>query len=106
MVKIVHFDVGGMRYNVAEETLLKHEHTMLANVISKRWTIGINQETLFIDRIGERFQYILYWYRNGQILVLRTVCIDAIRNEVSFFGLQEDAVIEKDHSVVDYLSSS
>jgi hypothetical protein len=41
--------VGGMRYNVAAETLMKHEHTMLAKMISERWNKGINQEPLFND---------------------------------------------------------
>lgn len=99
--EIIHFNVGGTLYDVAEDTLLKaEEKTMLANLVSDKWRFG-KQETIFIDRDGERFKYILDWYRDGKINVPKTVAIDAVRSDALFFGLPESAIIEevKEHSI-------
>jgi hypothetical protein len=53
--KIVQFDVGGVHYNVAEDTLMKYEGTMLAKMVAEKWKKGGDEEPLFIDRNGERF---------------------------------------------------
>jgi hypothetical protein len=105
MTKIVQLNVGGMRYDVAEDTLMKHEDTMLAKMISKKWHKGINEEPLFIDRDGERFRFILDWYRDSRIIEPRTIGIEAIKSDALFFGLPVDAIIEETQSVYDYASS-
>jgi hypothetical protein len=104
MTKIIHLNVGGTRYDIAEETLLNHEDTMLAKLVSSKWKKGGNQEPLFIDRNGERFQYIVDWYRDGQITVPRTISVNALRNDALFFGLPENVVIEETKSFDDYAS--
>jgi hypothetical protein len=43
MTKIIQFNVGGMRYDIAEETLLNHEDTMLAKLVSGKWRKGGNK---------------------------------------------------------------
>jgi hypothetical protein len=103
--KTVHFDVGGKIYKVAEDTLMKYENTVLAKMVSKNWNKGNNLEPLYIDRNGERFQYILDWYRDGRITVPRTVAIEAVKGDASFFGLPDDVVIEDTHSIDDYVSA-
>jgi hypothetical protein len=55
--KIVHFVVGGTPYNVARDTLLKVKDTVLAKMVSEKWTADHKQETIFIDRDGERFKF-------------------------------------------------
>lgn len=104
MTKIIQFNVGGTRYDIAEETLLNHADTMLAKLVSSKWKKGGNQEPLFIDRDGERFRYILDWYRDGQITVPRTIPVSALRNDALFFGLPDDVVIEETQSFGDYVS--
>jgi hypothetical protein len=104
MTKIIQFNVGGMRYDIAEETLLNHADTMLAKLVSSKWKKGGNQEPLFIDRDGERFRYILDWYRDGQIIVPKTIPVSALRNDALFFGLPDDVVIEETQSFGDYVS--
>jgi hypothetical protein len=99
MTEIVHLDVGGVQYHVARDTLLSAENTMLAKIVSDKWTTGHNQEIIFIDRDGERFKYILDWYRDRKIVVPKTVALDALRSEASFFGLPDDAIIEEERSV-------
>jgi hypothetical protein len=48
---------------------------------------------LFIDRNGERFQYILDWYRDGRIIVPRTIAIYAVKGDTLFFGLLDDVIV-------------
>jgi hypothetical protein len=105
MTKIVQLNIGGMRYDVVEDILMKHEDTMLAKLISGKLKEGNNTETLFIDRNGERFQYILDWYRDGKITVPKTITVEAIKSETLFFGLPTDAIIEETQPIYDYASS-
>lgn len=102
---IIQFNVGGKRYDVAENTLMKFEDTMLAKMVSTNWNKGSNQEPLFIDRNGERFQYILDWYRDGKITVPMTVATDSVKSDASFFGLPENVIIEERRSLDDYMES-
>jgi hypothetical protein len=74
--EIIHFNVGGTLYDVARETLLKFENTMLATLVSDKWRISRKEEIIFIDRDGERFKYILDWYRDGKINIPKTVNIN------------------------------
>jgi hypothetical protein len=104
-MEIIHFNVGGMHYDVAKETLLKFNDTMLAKLIVEKQIKGSIQEPLFIDRNGERFQYILDWYRDGRISVPKTIGIDAVKIDALFFGLPENAIIEEANSTYDYMSS-
>lgn len=94
--EIVNFNVGGVQYHVARNTLLNAEDTMLSKLVSDKWTAGQNQESIFIDRDGERFKYILDWCRDGKIIVPKTVALDAVKSDAEFFGLPEDAIIEKE----------
>jgi hypothetical protein len=71
--EIIHFNVGGSLYDVARNTLLKFENTMLANLVSDRWRNGHKDDIIFIDRDGDRFKYILDWYRDGKIHISKTV---------------------------------
>jgi hypothetical protein len=103
--KIVHFDVGGKLYKVAVDILMKYENTMLAKMVSEKWNKEENQVPLFIDRNGERFQHILDWYRDGRMIVPRTVAIDAMKSDALFFGLPDDLIVEDTHSIDDYVSA-
>jgi hypothetical protein len=90
---------------VAKETLLKFDDTMLAKLISVKQIKGSNQEPLFIDRNGERFQYILDWYQDGRITLTTIIAIEVIKSDAIFFGLPENAIIEESNCISDYMSS-
>jgi hypothetical protein len=94
--EIVNFNVGGVQYHVARDTVLNAEETMLKKLVSDKWTAGHDEESIFIDRDGERFKYILDWYRDGKIIVPKTVALDAVKSDAEFFGLPENAIIEKE----------
>jgi hypothetical protein len=103
MTTFFSFNVGGTLYDVAKDTILKFEDTMLAKLVSDRWNKDGDKCQIFIDRDGERFKYILDWYRNGKMIVPRWL-IDAVRSDVEYFGLPEDA-IEQSNSLDDHLYS-
>lgn len=88
---------SGTHYDVAKDTLLKFEDTMLAKLVSDKWNQN-SHEAIFIDRDGERFKYILDWYRDGKITVPKIVSIDAIKSEAEYFGLG-DIIIEQPNSL-------
>lgn len=101
MTDIVNLNVGGVNYSVARSTILKFEETMLAKLVSDKWSKG--HDAIFIDRDGERFKYILDWYRNDKIIVPRWL-LETVRSDVEYFGLPEDA-IEQSNSLDDHLYS-
>lgn len=103
--EIVYFNVGGTQYNVARDTLLLYSNTMLAKMVSEKCTTDQfcrtryrDDRTFFIDRDAGKFKYILDWYRNGKIVVPKTIALDAMRHEAHFFGLK-DAIIEREVEV-------
>jgi hypothetical protein len=96
---VIRFNVGGTLYEVALTTLMKSPETMLAKLASKKWCERSGNdadESIFIDRDGEIFKYILAWYRNNVILIPRTIHIGAVKNEVKYFSLPNTVVVEQE----------
>mmetsp|Transcript_6752 Transcript_6752/g.13163 ORF Transcript_6752/g.13163 Transcript_6752/m.13163 type:complete len:84 (+) Transcript_6752:685-936(+) len=56
--KIVKFNVGGTRYEVARSLLASHPDTMLARMTSDQWQKDHDSE-IFIERDGLHFRYCL-----------------------------------------------
>lgn len=74
---------------------MKFEYTMLAKLVSAKWKSKKSEAAIFIDRDGERFKYILDFYRDGEILVPKTVALEVIKNDAMYFGLPEDVSIKE-----------
>jgi hypothetical protein len=74
MSEIVNLNVGGIQYSAARNTIMKHEETMLAKLVSEKWNPN-SEVPIFVDRDGERFKYILDFFRDGEILVPNTVLL-------------------------------
>eukprot|EP01061_Rhynchopus_euleeides_P015180 TRINITY_DN26001_c1_g2_i2.p1 TRINITY_DN26001_c1_g2~~TRINITY_DN26001_c1_g2_i2.p1 ORF type:complete len:184 (+),score=74.48 TRINITY_DN26001_c1_g2_i2:70-621(+) len=90
-------NVCGMKYEVLVATLLNCPETMLGSLVEKWNTSGefsadAPTREVFIDRNGERFQYILDWYRDGRIVLPPHVPREAMLGDVEFFGLPSNAV--------------
>jgi hypothetical protein len=102
-VEIIRFNVGGTPYEVALATLMKSPETMLAKLASQRWREKSGnkvEKSIFIDRDGEIFKYILAWYRNNVIIIPRTIPVDAVENEVKYFSLPVTVVVEQEKSPI------
>ena len=84
--KIVKFNVGGTRYEVARSLIGMHPDTMLARIVSNEWQMDPSKE-VFIERDGSRFKYVLDYLRNGKALVSNDVCKESILAELQYFGI-------------------
>lgn len=82
----VKLNVGGQFYEVARTTIDRHPNTMLCNLVSQRWQPDENDEPLFIDRNGHRFQFVLDWMRDGEVNLPVTESYEAFRQELEYFG--------------------
>lgn len=102
--EIAIFNVGGTRYDVAIDILMKFEDTLLAQLVVLKGNKN-SQEPIYIERDGERFRYILDWYRDGRINVPKTDSIESIKSDALFFGLPRNIIIEESHSFDDFLES-
>jgi hypothetical protein len=94
-MEVVQLDVGGALYKVALDTLMQHPETTLAKLVSKRWrdSPDSKNDSIFIDRDKDLFKYILAWYRNGIIVIPRTVAISEVKHEIDYFGLPANVIV-------------
>jgi hypothetical protein len=97
-METVKLNVGGMLYEVALDTLMRHPQTMLAKLVSEIWRGSpcARGDPIFIDRDKDLFKYILAWYRDDTMIIPRTVAIDALRNEARFFSLPDNIAVEQE----------
>ena len=84
--KIVKFNVGGTRYEVAPSLIEMHPDTMLGKIVSKEWQNDPSAE-IFIERNGSRFKYVLDYLRDGKVYVSIDMCKKAILDEMDYFGI-------------------
>ena len=91
MADTVVFNVGGVRYELARSTLLLHPDPMLAVLVSERWESEEVKEPLFVDRDGQRFQFVLDFYRDGRARVPVDL-FSSVQAEFEYFGLPKSAV--------------
>eukprot|EP00754_Rhynchopus_humris_P041703 Rhum_TRINITY_DN25246_c0_g1::Rhum_TRINITY_DN25246_c0_g1_i1::g.181609::m.181609 len=91
-------NVCGTKFEVLVATLLNSPDTMLGSLVDKWNQAGEFADSaaptreVFIDRNGERFQYILDWYRDGRIMLPSHVPRESMESDIQFFGLPPDAI--------------
>lgn len=96
----VTFDVGGTIHRVSRTTLMRFPDTMLYVSASERWNKeDCTTDAIYIDRNGERFQYILDYMRDNEVNLPSCLSKDAILNEFKFYGFSVDTNSIKIHSV-------
>jgi hypothetical protein len=84
---IVRFNVGGVKYEVSRSLIEAYPSTMLARLVSDTWQQDLGSE-IFIDRNGQRFQYVLDYMRDQEInLPLNTTKGSAVK-ELEYFGFE------------------
>jgi hypothetical protein len=84
------FNVGGTPYKVSHSLLESHPDSMLAKCICKKWRADPTVES-FIDRNGTRFQYVLDYMRDGEVILPITETKEAVLAELAYFGIEADA---------------
>lgn len=92
----VQFDVGGTVYKVSRSLVNAFPQTMLARLISKTWQIDPNA-TIFIDRNGERFLYILDYMRDKEVHLPLSIPKAALVRDLHYFGF-DDILVDHIHA--------
>ena len=83
--KTVRFDVGGHLYRVSKSLIEQHDDTMLARLVSDTW-LSNPDATIFIDRDGESFKYVLYYMRYGKVSLPITVSREMFLLDMEYYG--------------------
>lgn len=97
--KMICFNVGGTKYEVARSTIEKYPDTMLSRLISKDWQQG---SEISIDRDGARFRFVLDYMRDQKVHLPLTVPRDALLQELVYFGFDSvpaDAICSKSAAI-------
>lgn len=89
------FAVGGKTFQILEQTIRSRGQTLLADLLDDiERTCKI--QPIHVEGDGDRFRYILDWFRFGSILIPSTVSMAEMKRECSYFGLPDDIKIEQD----------
>jgi hypothetical protein len=88
----VRFNVGGTHYEVSRSLIESFPDTMLARICSETWQKDDEDgnEPIFIDRNGERFQYLLDYMRDAKANLPITVSKEAFLLDLKYFGFDID----------------
>lgn len=81
----VQFDVGGTVYKVQRSLIESYPNTMMAQVIAKTWQLN-PKASFFIDRNGDRFQYVLDFMRDGEVHLPLSVPRASFLKDLEYFG--------------------
>jgi hypothetical protein len=86
--KTVRFDVGGLFYKVSRSLIELYPDTMLARMVDTKWKQDDDdgEQAMFIDRNGDRFQYVLDYMRDRQVSLPMTVSVSGFRQDLEYYG--------------------
>ena len=92
-------------YRVSRSTLEKYPHTMLARMVDpdvwqqqQQEQPNTNTNCFFLDRNGERFQYVLDYMRDRKVFLPVTVNKRAFLSDLEYFGFCSET--EEDHDSI------
>jgi hypothetical protein len=88
----VKLNVGGKHYEVSRSLIERYPDTMLARLVSDTWQSDPSS-TIFIERDGDRFRYILDYMRDDKVFLPSTISKSSILLDLDFFGFE----VEPDH---------
>ena len=94
----VRLNVGGHRYEVSRSLLELYPESMLARLISDEWNDNESNDddgnpdddVIFIDRNGRRFEYVLDFMRDHEVNLPMTESLEAVKKELVYYGLMVD----------------
>lgn len=81
----VQFDVGGTVYRVSRSLIERYPKTLMARKISRTWQLN-PKASIFIDRNGDRFQYVLDYMRDGEVHLPLSVPKESFILDLEYFG--------------------
>ena len=93
--RTVVLNVGGSRFEVPQLTLARYPDSMLAKLVSEQWRPEDPSQPVFVDRDGQRFQFVLDFLRDGAVHLPHSVSEEALRVDFAYFGLPDNADIRE-----------
>ena len=87
----VTFDVGGRTFKVSRSLIKQHDTSMLARLVSDTWQSVKDSDmvpSLFVDRDGDRFAYVLDFLRYGHVKLPYNISKDLLILDLDFFGIE------------------
>ena len=88
MTNIVHFNVGGIQYNVPRSLLEMHPNTMLARSASEQWLLSPDAE-VFIKHDGICFGFVLdYLLDDGHVYLPMTIPKPSFMADLVYYGVE------------------
>ena len=91
----IRFSLRGQYFEVSRFLFEPHPETMLARLVSDTERLSNPNTTIFIDRDGERFKYVLDFLSYGKVSLPLTVSRDMFLLDMGYYGFQtlhDDAV--------------
>jgi len=93
--KTIKFNVGGTKYEISQTLLDRYPSCMLNKICSRTWvqadaetaTVKEAAEEIFIDRNGERFQYILDYMRDSRVELPLSIPRSQFVMDMDYFNL-------------------
>ena len=86
-MKTIRLNVGGKHYEVPLSLFEIYPETMLARLVDMTWQNKTKKnEVLFIDRNGDRFQYVLDYMRDRRVHLPMTVSSSAFQSDLEYYG--------------------
>lgn len=110
--QIIHLNVGGSLFTTNRQTLLRHKDSVIARILSEGPTDELENSftiladgSLFIDRDGFLFAYILEYLRLGKLILPEQFQNFArLREEAQFYQLDELKQLIESYNVNKYAS--
>ncbi|XP_078350503.1 uncharacterized protein LOC144635272 [Oculina patagonica] len=86
----VNLNIGGHHFTTSVQTLTKDPNSMLAAMFSGRFEMKPSEDgTLFIDRDGTHFRFILNYLRNGKLTLPEgATFLNELEEEAEFYQIQ------------------
>jgi hypothetical protein len=86
---VVELNVGGQRYSTSLATLRRCPGTMLDAMFSGRYEVKRSEDgSLFIDRDGQWFGYVLEYLRDGVVKAEGRETLRHVKQEFDYFGIE------------------
>ncbi|XP_028997904.1 potassium voltage-gated channel subfamily S member 3b [Betta splendens] len=94
----VRINVGGVRHEVAPDTLLRFPHTRLARLLRCQSEAAIlelcddyspAEREFYFDRNPRVFLCVLNFYHTGRIHMMEEFCVFSFSQEIEYWGVQE-----------------
>ncbi|KAL5016665.1 hypothetical protein ScPMuIL_006254 [Solemya velum] len=93
-METVKLNIGGKFYETTMKTLNRYQHTRLGSLTTRSEEYNPEKQCFFFDRNPEIFNWILDYYRTGQLHFPDNVCGASLRQELQFWNIEEEEVSE------------